>query len=53
MQHSVRFTVFFWTFLRGMPGALIGVPIVIALVTLCAEHPSSRWVADIMGGPQG
>jgi AI-2 transport protein TqsA len=48
---AVLFAVFFWTFLWGMPGALIGVPIVIALVTLCAEHPSSRWVADILGGP--
>jgi predicted PurR-regulated permease PerM len=48
---AVLFTVFFWTFLWGIPGALIGVPIVIALVTLCAEHPSSRWVADVLGGP--
>jgi AI-2 transport protein TqsA len=48
---AVLFTVFFWTFLWGIPGALIGVPIVIALVTLCAEHPSSRWVSDVLGGP--
>jgi predicted PurR-regulated permease PerM len=47
---AVLFTVFFWTFLWGIPGALIGVPIVIAIVTLCAEHPSSRWVAAILGG---
>jgi predicted PurR-regulated permease PerM len=42
--------VFFWTFLWGIPGALIGVPIVIAAVTLCAQHPSSRWIADMLGG---
>jgi AI-2 transport protein TqsA len=47
---AVLFTVFFWTFLWGMPGALIGVPIVIAGVTLCEHHPSSRWIADILGG---
>jgi predicted PurR-regulated permease PerM len=47
---AVLFTVFFWTFLWGIPGALIGVPIVIAAVTLCAQHPSSRWIADMLGG---
>jgi AI-2 transport protein TqsA len=47
---AVLFTVFFWTFLWGMPGALIGVPIVIAAVTLCEHHPSSRWIAHIFGG---
>jgi AI-2 transport protein TqsA len=49
---AVLFTVFFWTFLWGIPGALIGVPIVIAAVTLCQQHPSSRWVAEIFGGDQ-
>jgi predicted PurR-regulated permease PerM len=47
---AVLFTVFFWTFLWGIAGALIGVPIVIAAVTLCAEHPASRWIADLLGG---
>jgi AI-2 transport protein TqsA len=47
---AVLFTVFFWTFLWGISGALIGVPIVIAVVTLCEQHPSSRWIADILGG---
>ena len=45
----VLFTVFFWVFLWGMPGALIGVPIVIAAVTLCEQHPASRWIATILG----
>jgi hypothetical protein len=26
-------------------------PIVIAIVTFCAYHPSSRWIADLLGGP--
>jgi AI-2 transport protein TqsA len=46
----VLFSVFFWTYL-GPFGAFIGVPITIALVTFCAQHPSSRWISDLIGGP--
>ncbi len=49
----VLFAVFFWTFMWGIAGAFIGVPIVIAALTLCAEHPSSRWIADLLGGSGG
>ena len=54
----VLFAVFFWAFLWGIPGAFIGVPILIAVLTLCANHPSSRWVADlaldfVLGGSAG
>jgi AI-2 transport protein TqsA len=49
----VLFAVFFWTFVWGIAGAFIGVPIVIAVLTLCEQHPSSRWVADLLGGPGG
>ncbi len=48
----VLFAVFFWTFLWGLFGAFIGVPIAIAIITFCSYHPSSRWVADLLGGPQ-
>lgn len=47
----VLFSVFLWTYLWGFFGAFIGVPIAIALLTFCAEHPSSRWVADLLGAP--
>jgi AI-2 transport protein TqsA len=47
----VLFSVFFWSFLWGLAGAFIGVPIVIAGLTLCDQHPSSRWVAQLLGGP--
>ncbi|MEA1833075.1 AI-2E family transporter [Methylobacterium durans] len=47
----VLFAVFFWTFLWGIAGAFIGVPIVIAILTICEQHPSSRWVADLLGAP--
>jgi len=35
----VLFAVFFWTFLWGLAGAFIDVPIVIAILTLCEQHP--------------
>ena len=47
----VLLAVFLWTYLWGLFGAFIGVPIVIAIVTFCAHHPSSRWIADLLGGP--
>lgn len=47
----VLFAIFFWTFLWGLFGAFIGVPIAIAVVTFCAQHPSSRWVAHLLGSP--
>jgi AI-2 transport protein TqsA len=47
----VLLAVFLWTYLWGLFGAFIGVPIVIAIVTFCGYHPSSRWVAELLGGP--
>src|SRR5215470_5029372 len=41
----VLFAVFFWTFLWGLFGAFIGVPITLGILTFCEQHPSSRWVA--------
>jgi predicted PurR-regulated permease PerM len=46
----VLFAIFFWTFLWGLFGTFIGVPITLAILTFCAAHPSSRWVADLLGG---
>ncbi len=48
----VLFAVFFWSFLWNLPGAFIGVPVVIAILTVCAEHDSSRWVATLMSGQE-
>ncbi len=47
----VLFSVFFWTFLWGLFGAFIGVPIVIAVLTLCEQMPTGRWVAELFGAP--
>jgi predicted PurR-regulated permease PerM len=46
----ILFAVFFWTLLWGIAGAFIGVPIVIAILTLCAQHESTRWVSDLLSG---
>jgi predicted PurR-regulated permease PerM len=47
----VLFSVFFWTWMWGLFGAFIGVPITIAALTFCAQHPSTRWLADLLGAP--
>jgi predicted PurR-regulated permease PerM len=47
----VLFAIFFWTFLWGLFGTFIGVPIALAILSFCDQHPSSRWIADLLGGP--
>jgi predicted PurR-regulated permease PerM len=44
----VLFAVFFWTFLWGIPGAFIGVPMTIALLTVCGQHVSSSWLPALL-----
>ncbi|TCT05586.1 AI-2E family transporter [Aquabacter spiritensis] len=46
----VLFAVFFFAFLWGLPGAFIGVPMLIAGLTLCAHHPATRFIADLFSG---
>jgi AI-2 transport protein TqsA len=48
----VLFAIFFWTFLWGLFGTFIGVPVTLAILTFCGQHPSSRWIADLLGGPK-
>ena len=47
----VLFSVFFWTYMWGLFGAFIGVPITIAALTFCSQHPSTKWVAELLGAP--
>ena len=47
---AVIFAVFFGALLWAMPGALIGVLVMIVIMILCAEFPSSRWVATLLSG---
>jgi AI-2 transport protein TqsA len=44
----VLFAVFFWGVLWGVAGAFIGVPILIALATVCARHPQSQPIAVLL-----
>lgn len=46
----VLFSVFFWAFLWGIPGAFIGLPIMIAVMTICAQFEASRWLAELLSG---
>ncbi|AYG63635.1 AI-2E family transporter [Rhizobium jaguaris] len=43
----VLFSVFLWTFLWGLFGAFIGVPITIAILTFCEQSPATQWLADL------
>ena len=45
---AVVFAVFFWSFMWGLPGAFIGVPMLIAFVVYCDQQPSSRGLTTLM-----
>jgi predicted PurR-regulated permease PerM len=49
----VLFSIFLWTFLWGLSGTFIGVPITVAVLTFCAQHPDTRWLASLLGSPEG
>jgi AI-2 transport protein TqsA len=49
----VLFSVFFWLFLWGIPGAFIGVPIMLAVVTICGQFAGGRWVSDLLSEKPG
>jgi predicted PurR-regulated permease PerM len=46
----VLLAVFFWSFLWGIAGAFIGVPIMIAILAVCEKHKSTEWVAFLLSG---
>lgn len=46
----VLVAVFLGSFLWGIPGAFIGVPVLIAAVALCAQFEGSAWVAELLSG---
>jgi predicted PurR-regulated permease PerM len=45
---AVIFSVFFWSFMWGVPGAFIGVPILIAFIVYCESSPGAAWVAVLL-----
>lgn len=46
----VLLAVFFWGFMWGIAGAFLGVPLIIAALTICQQSPSTRWIAQILSG---
>jgi AI-2 transport protein TqsA len=46
----VLVAVFLGAFLWGIPGAFIGVPMLLAALTLCEQFEASRWVAALLSG---
>jgi AI-2 transport protein TqsA len=44
----VLFAVFFWSFLWGIPGAFIGVPLTIAILTICEQYAATRWLPVLL-----
>ena len=49
----VLFAVFFWGVLWDIAGAFIGVPILIALATICARYPLTRPIAALLSADSG
>jgi len=47
----VLVSIFLWTYLWGLPGTFIGVPITVAVLSFCAQHPKTRWLAMLLGPP--
>lgn len=47
----VLFVIFFWTFLWGIVGTLLAMPITVAILTFCSLHPRTRWLAELLGSP--
>jgi predicted PurR-regulated permease PerM len=45
----VLFSIFLWTFLWGLPGTFMGVPITVAVLAFFAQHPNTRWLAMLFG----
>lgn len=46
----VLFSVFFWAIIWGIPGAFIGVQIMIVILAVCRVTPSARWIAELFSG---
>lgn len=46
----VLVAVFVGAFLWGIPGAFIGVPVLMAGLTLCDQFPGTRWIAALFSG---
>ncbi|WP_183454587.1 AI-2E family transporter [Microvirga lupini] len=50
---AVLLSVFLWTYLWGLSGTFIGVPITVTALAFCAQSPSTHWLAVLLGSPDG
>ena len=50
---AVMFMVFLWSLLWGLTGAFIGVPILVAVLTVCRQLPAMRWLSVMLAGAKG
>lgn len=50
---AVMFVVFLWSMLWGLTGAFIGVPVLVAVMTVCRQIPSMRWLTVMLSGGKG
>ena len=46
----VLFSVFFWAIIWGIPGAFIGVQIMIVMLAILRVVPSAAWIAELFSG---
>lgn len=46
----VLFSVVFWGFVWGLGGALLGVPITVAMIVVMGRFDQTRWIAVLLGG---
>lgn len=45
---AVMFMVFLWSLLWGLTGAFIGVPVLVAVLTVCRRLPAMRWLTVLI-----
>lgn len=50
---AVMFMVFLWSMLWGLTGAFIGVPVLVAVLTMCRRLPSMQWLTVMLSGNRG
>lgn len=50
---AVIFMVFLWSMLWGLTGAFIGVPVLVAVLTVCRRLPSMQWLTVMLDGGKG
>lgn len=46
----VLFSIAFWGWVWGIAGALIGVPLTVTLLIVCAHFDETKWIADLFAG---